>query len=75
MEKEVIEKLFKLQELYPQVEALDIPELKYYDRESEELLDDKIAVFSQLLKGKQIGEIPKFYDILELLPKEGIWDI
>lgn len=71
-EKEKIEKMLKVEELYAAV--FGIPELKYFDINSEELLDEKIAVLSQLKEGKQIGEISDFYKILEKLPKEGIWD-
>ena len=43
--------------------------------DSEEMLDDKIEVFTALAKGKKESEIPKFYDVLELYPKDGqIWD-
>ena len=72
-EKEKIEKMLKVEELY--TEVFGIPELKYFDLNSEELLDEKIEVLSQLKKGVPIGEIPDFYKILEKLPKEGIWDL
>lgn len=72
-EKERIEKMLKVEELYAAV--FGIPELKYFDISSEELLDEKIEVLTQLKEGKQIGEIPNFYSILEKLPKKGIWDL
>lgn len=66
------EKLIKVHELY--LEVFMEPELKYFDTESEELLDEKIEVLTALKEGKTISEIPGFYDVLELMPKEGIWD-
>lgn len=48
---------------------------KFFDFESEKMLDEKIEVFKALAEGKKESEIPKFYDILELYPKDGqIWD-
>lgn len=66
------EKLIQVHELY--IEVFTIPELKYFDTESEELLDEKIEVLTALKEGKTISEIPNFYDVLELMPKEGMWD-
>ena len=72
-EKEKMEKMLKVEDLY--TEVFGIPELKYFDLSSEELLDEKIEVLTALKEGKQIGEIPDFYKVLEKLPKEGIWDL
>ncbi len=47
---------------------------RYFDIDSDELLDEKIEVLTDLKSEKTIDEIPKYYDILELLPQEGIWD-
>ena len=49
--------------------------MKYFDYDSYELLDLKIEVLTALKEGKVIAQIPRFYDIFELLPPEGqIWD-
>lgn len=48
--------------------------MQFFDTESEKLLDEKIEVLEAIKEGKSISEIPKFYDVLELMPKEGIWD-
>ena len=48
--------------------------LRYFDIDSDKLLDEKIKVLTDLKSGKQIEDIPNYYDIFELLPKEGIWD-
>lgn len=51
------------------------PLLRFLDLESEEMLDDKIQVLTDLKNGKTISEIPKFYDILELYPDENeLWE-
>jgi hypothetical protein len=47
---------------------------RYFDSDSDKLLDEKIEVLTALKDGKNISEIPKYYDILELLPKTGKWD-
>lgn len=48
---------------------------QFFDVDSNELLDEKIDVLTALKEGHPISEIPKFYDILELYPKEGEhWD-
>lgn len=72
-EQEKREKMLKIEDLYASV--FGIPELKFFDLNSEELLDEKIGVLTQLKKGKQIGDIPDFYKVLEKMPKEGIWDL
>lgn len=47
---------------------------RYFDIDSNELLDEKIEVLKALKKGKQIKDIPNYYDILEKLPENGVWD-
>ena len=53
--------------------AIGIPEMRYFNVDSDEMLDDKIEVLTQLKEGKPISEIPNFYEILEDLP-EDLWD-
>lgn len=56
--------------------AVGIPEIKYFNLESDELLDEKVEVLEQIKEGKTIGEIPKFYEVLEDLPKDGtMWEL
>ena len=51
------------------------PELRFFDIESNELLDEKIEVLEALKAGKEIKDIPNFYKILELMPGDGqMWD-
>ena len=71
-EKEKMEKFLKVAELFAY--SFGIPEMKYFNLESEELLDEKIEVLTKIKEGKSIEDIPNFYEVLEDLPKEGIWD-
>ncbi len=71
-EVEIFEKKELIRELFSDVY---VPELQYFDLDSNKLLDEKIAVLTALKDGKQIKDIPDFYRVLELLPEEGqIWD-
>lgn len=56
--------------------AIGIPEMKYFNVDSDEMLDEKIEVLEQIKKGKSPAEIPKFYEVLEDLPtdKDSMWD-
>jgi aminopeptidase C len=65
------EKMMKIVDLLGCIAG--IPEMKYFNLDSEELLDEKIEVLTQLKEGKTIAEIPNFYKILEDLP-EDLWD-
>lgn len=68
------EKSIKVRQLFSEV---DFPPAmtQFFDLDSDELLDEKIGVLTALKDGKQIADIPNFYDILELYPKEGEhWD-
>lgn len=67
------EKLFKVHELFFSV-VFPLPFVQFFDLLSEKMLDEKIEVLEALRDGKEIEEIPKFYDVLELMPKDGIWD-
>jgi hypothetical protein len=67
------EKMLKIRELLPKVDDLFI--YKFFDLESDKMLDEKIEVLTALVNGKKPFEIPKYYDILELYPKDGqLWD-
>ena len=66
-------KLMKVHQLLTEVS--DVLVDRFFDLDSENLLDEKIEVLTALKEGKSISEISKFYDILELYPKDGIhWD-
>lgn len=68
------EKQVKIMDLLLSVTGESYEVDNYFDTESEKMLDEKIEVLTALKEGKPIAEIPKFYDILELMPKDGIWD-
>ena len=67
-EQELIEKSVKMRQLFIEVE---FPPMltQFFDLDSDKLLDEKIEVLTALKEGKQITDIPNFYDILELYPK------
>lgn len=54
--------------------AIGIPVMKYFNLDSDELLDEKIEVLTQIKEGKTIAEIPNFYKVLEDLPEDDMWD-
>ena len=73
-DKKLIEKYVNVRKLFFEV---DFPPMmiQFFDLDSDELLDEKIEDLTALKEGKQISEIPNFYDILELYPKDGEhWD-
>ena len=74
MEREIMEKKTKILDLLFEVDNYEVE--RFFDIESDKMLDEKIEVLTALKDGKPIAEIPKFYKVLELMPKgEGkIWD-
>lgn len=49
---------------------------KFFDIESEELLDEKIEVLQNLIDGKVPAEIPNYYKVMELKPNDSEhWDL
>ena len=73
-EKQLVEKRIKMLDLLFQTTGLCYEVDTYFDVESDKMLDEKIEVLTAIKDGKTISEIPKFYDVLELMPKDGIWD-
>lgn len=67
-----IEKKIKIMRLLLEVDNYEV--YKFFDDESDEMLDEKIEVLTALKEGKTIAEIPNFYDVLELYPKNEMWD-
>ena len=69
-DQEYIEKLFSLL-----LEVSDGLVAKFFDPDSDKMLDEKIEVLTAIKEGRKPSEIPKYYDILELYPEEGAqWD-
>jgi len=72
----MIDKKIKIFELLAEIYD---PLLKFFDINSNKMLDLKIKVLTDLKNNKTIAEIPNFYDILELYPKDEngivvLWD-
>ena len=54
---------------------IDEPLLRFFNINSDRMLDKKIKVLTELKEGKLISEIPEFYDVLELYPTNNVlWD-
>ncbi len=66
-------KQMRILHLLPQVDDLLVA--KFFDLDSEKMLDKKIEVLTQLKNGVTPADIPDYYSILELYPDDGrIWD-
>ncbi len=73
--EELIQKGVKVRTLYFEIENFPPMLQKFFDLNSDELLDEKIEVLTALKEGKTISDIPNFYKILELYPKDNThWD-
>ncbi len=69
------EKMMQVMELYAEVMYIDELVAKFFDLDSEEQLDLKIEVLTQLKNGVPPKDIPEYYSILELYPADDvIWD-
>ena len=72
-DQESIEKREKIFSLL--LEVSDGLVAKFFDPDSEKMLNEKIEVLTALKEGRKPSEIPKYYDVLELYPEEGAqWD-
>lgn len=73
--KDLIRKKFIVEELSYLFASSDPMQAKYFDDDSYEMLDLKIEVLTALKDGKPPDQIPRYYEIFELLPPEGqVWD-
>lgn len=71
--RELFEKKEKILNLLFEVDCYEVSQ--FFDDESDEMLDEKIEVLTALKNGKSIDEIPNFYNVLELYPKDNeMWD-
>lgn len=67
------EKVIRIMDLLFEID--DTVFKKFFDIESTEMLDKKIEVLEKLSNGTVPAEIPEYYEVLELYPKQGeIWD-
>ncbi len=72
-ESEIAIKKAKIDDLLMEVNFA--PFEQFFDSNSDNLLDEKIEVLTAMKVGKQISDIPNFYNVLELYPKAGVhWD-
>lgn len=55
-------------------EVSDVLVDRFFDLDSENLLDEKIEVLTALKNGKKPEEIPKYYVILEKFTPDQHWD-
>ena len=65
-------KLMKVHQLLTEVS--DVLVDRFFDLDSENLLDEKIEVLTALKNAKKPEEIPKYYAILEKFTPDQHWD-
>ena len=65
-------KLMKVHQLLTEVS--DVLVDRFFDLDSENLLDEKIEVLTALKNGKKPEEIPKYYASLEKFTPDQHWD-
>jgi hypothetical protein len=69
------EKMIQIMGLHADVSADDILVAKFFDLDSEKMLDVKIDVLTKLKNGIPPKDIPEYYSILELYPEDdALWD-
>lgn len=66
------EKMMQIHVLLTEVSDVLID--RFFDLNSEELLDEKIEVLTALKDGKPPDQIPKYYSILENFDPDQHWD-
>lgn len=67
------EKKIRIMDLLFEID--DVVFKKFFDIDSEDMIDTKIEVLEKLASGVAPADIPEYYKVLELYPKEGeIWD-
>lgn len=74
MDRDLINKKVKILNLLLEI-PYDYIFLKFFDENSNKMLDEKIEVLTDLKNGKQPIDIPNYYKVLEKYPKDGeMWD-
>lgn len=77
MEK-LTEKEKKMWKIWHLLVEVDDPMFSsFFDSDSEEMLDEKIAVLTARAEGKPPRDIPDYYKVLEKLPADpdDMWDL
>ena len=72
-QKEIIEKKEIIANLLFNVD--DMLVLRFFDEESNEMLDEKIDVLTKLKDGVAPADIPNYYDVLENYTAGEHWDL
>ena len=67
------EKIIKIFNLF--IGVTDLLFIEFFDLNSDKMLDEKIEVLKQLNKGVSPMDIKNYYKVLELYPKDEIWDL
>lgn len=70
--KAYVEKKDKINELL--ISSGDYIFQRFFDLESDEMLDEKFDVLTKLNNGVVPADIPNYYDVLENYPKNKMWD-
>ena len=71
-DREYVEKIEKITDLY--LKCGDYLVQRFFDLDSNEMLDEKIEVLTALVEGAAPADIPNYYKVLELMPKTEKWD-
>lgn len=73
---EIQEKKIRVHILLDEIGHKDMLLRKFFDTDSEESLDLKIKVLTQIKNGVHRNDIPEYYSILELYPGDDqLWDL
>lgn len=67
------EKIIEIFNLF--IGVTDLLFIEFFDLDSDKMLDEKIEVLKQLNKGVSPIDIKNYYKVLELYPKDEIWDL
>lgn len=71
-QREIIEKKEKIYQLLFNVD--DELVIRFFDENSNKMLDEKIDVLTRLVNGEKPEDIPNYYDILESYDPNAFWD-
>lgn len=70
MDKKSLLKLKQINDLWLEVSQDNNLVKRFFDLDSEKMLDEKIRVLEELKSGKMPGDVKGFYNVLEKYPKD-----
>ena len=70
MDKKTLLKLKRINDLWLEVSQDNNLVKRFFDVDSEKMLDEKIRVLKELKSGKMPGDVKGFYEVLEKYPKD-----